>query len=306
MKINKFLKYLVCPYCQRALFLKDKNFLICKFCRADYKIVKGIPILMKQEHLNSQEKNQQAWFEKHYGGAKFSKEKYFLEKWRESMLQRIFNVSFKNNVKTYLDIGCGATGYTVIEAARRNNWISFGVDISLEAMLKAKTLAQKNKVSNKTVFIVCSAEQSPFKSNFFDYVSAVSLLEHIENDEKVINAVARIVRKWGFLYFCIPNTYRRMWPFLWPIYKYIDHKIGHKRHYSIEDLTGKMSPMFKLRKVFYNAHIMKLLQLFLEKLCLINDKQWWEIEERDINNDCKGLQLNAFYQKISYGKNITV
>ena len=103
------------------------------------------------------------------------------------MLKRIFNHPFKKNIKTYLDIGCSATGYTTIEAAKRNNWLSFGIDISLEAVLKAKALSKKEKVDNKTIFIVCSAEHLPFKNNLFDYISAVSILEHLSNDKKLIN-----------------------------------------------------------------------------------------------------------------------
>ncbi len=306
MNISRFLKYLVCPYCHGALTLKSRSLLICRSCQGDFKVVGDVPVLMKQKRLNPQEKSQQDWFESHYRHSRFSVESYSLEKWRESMLERIFNSGFKNRVKTYLDVGCGATGYTVIEAAKRNNWLSFGIDISLEAMLKAKALAQKNKVSDKTGFLVCSAEHLPFRNGVFDYVSAISLLEHVENDGKVIKAVARVMREQGFFYLCVPNTYWRMWPFLWPIYKYLDYKIGHRRHYSIENLTRKTLPLFKLKKVFYNAHLMKLVQLILEKLRLISNKQWWEIERKDINNNWKGLQLNAFYQKISYGKDITV
>lgn len=306
MKIKSFIRYLVCPYCRGDLKVKNETSLVCSFCRENFRVVGGIPILLKKEYLNLQEKSQQDWFEVHYAHSKFSKEKYSLEKWRESMVKRIFTVSFKSKVKTYLDIGCGATGYTVIEAAKRNKWLSFGVDISLEAMLKAKALAKINKVFDKTGFLVCSAEHLPFKDGVIDYVSAISLLEHIENDTKVIKAMAQIIREQGYLYICVPNTYRRMWPFLWPIYLYLDYKIGHKRHYSVESLSGKTQPLFILMKVFYNAHLIKLWQLVFEKFHLMSDQKWWEIENKDINGGDRGLQLNALFQKNSHGKDIAI
>jgi len=296
MNISIILKFIICPSCEGHLQLKGNSRLICQKCKSVFHVIDGIPILIDSTKFNNQERRQQKWFEKHY--TEFSKEKYCLENWRESMIRRILEVDFKKKVKTYLDIGCGATGYTTIEAAKRNNWLSFGVDISLEAMTRAKALAKKEGVEEKTAFIVCSAEHLPFKENTFDYVSAISLLEHIENDNIVLKKISQILKDFGYIYICVPNTYKRMWPFLWPIYKYLDYKIGHKRHYSIEGLTNKMPDILKLNKVFYNAHLIKLLQLILGKFHLIDDKRWWVMEKKDINTDFMGIQLNAIYQKI--------
>ncbi len=295
MQLAKLLKFLQCPYCGYPLVLNGPKIIRCSDCNTDYSVIGGVPVLMKEDHLNVQEKKQQIWFNTHY--SKFSDEKYLLENWRLSMLDRIFSFVPKNKIKYYLDIGCGATGYTVIEAVKRNNWLSFGVDISLEAMLKAKALAQKNKVSDKTGFFVCSAEHLPFKKNIFDYVSAVSLLEHLERDKKTAVGIINKIKKGGYLYICVPNTYMRMWPFLWPIYKYLDYKIGHKRHYSIEGLTKLVSKKMAIKKVLYNCHLIKLLQLFLNKLGMINNQQWWVMEKKDINSNFFGIQLNAIYQK---------
>ena len=297
MKLEKILNYIKCPYCNnQKLLLRTKKELICEKCKKTFKVINDIPILMNEDYLGTQEKNQIEWFEKHY--SKFSKEEYCLENWRLSMLKRIFSTVNKEKVKAYLDIGCGATGYTTIEGAKRNKWLSFGADISIEAMLRAKNLAKKQGVEDLTGFVVCSAESLPFKDATFDFVSAISLLEHLENDEKVIKEVSGILEKKGSFYVCVPNTYWRMWLFLWPIYFYFDRKIGHKRHYSVEDLTKKMKKDgFEIEKVFYNGHLIKLAQLALEKLGRVNDKTWWKLEEKDINTNPISLQLNALYRK---------
>lgn len=295
MQLTKLLTFLQCPYCGSPLILKGTKTIKCPDCKIDYPVIDGIPILMKSDRLNLQENKQQVWFDGHY--AKFSDKKYLLENWRLSMLDRIFSFVPKNKIKCYLDIGCGATGYTVIEAAKRNNWLSFGIDISLEAMLKAKALAQKNKVSDQTGFLVCSAEHLPFRNNVFDYISAVSLLEHLEEDKKTAHRIVNKIKKGGYLYICVPNTYARMWPFLWPIYKYLDYKIGHKRHYSVEGLTKIVPKEMNIKKALYNGHLIKLLQLFLDKLGIINNRQWWIMETKDIDANSFGIQLNAIYQK---------
>lgn len=297
MNISYALKFLKCPYCTPGKLILQINpkKLVCNQCQIRFDVINNVPILLKQKHLNHQEKNQLSQFNKHY--SKFSSQ-YKLENWRLSMLKRIFNHPFTKNIKTYLDVGCGATGYTVIEATKKLNCLSFGVDISLEAMLKAQNLAKKQKVDQKTVFVVCSAENLPFKNNIFNYISSISSLEHIENDKKVIKNLANLTKKSGHIYICVPNSYKKIPLFLQPIYLYIDKLVGHKRHYSIEELNKLLlNHSFSLNKHFYNGHLVKLFQLILEKLSLINNKTWWRLENKDISQNPTGLQLNAIYQK---------
>jgi len=293
MEINKLLKFLSCPNCNSDLKLINSKKISCSKCNQNYPIIQGIPILINKNNLDQQEKDQTIWFNHHY--SKF-KNKYYLENWRISMLNRIFNQKFSKKTETYLDIGCGATGYTVIEAAKQNNWLSFGIDISLEAMVKAQHFAKLQKVENKTAFIVASAQNLPFKNEIFDYISAISLLEHLKDDQKTIIQIKNILKKGKFLYICVPNTYLKMWLFIWPFYYYNDLKIGHKRHYSINSLN-KLLTGFKLRKCFYNGHLIKFWQLFLEKNNFIKENFWWKLEKKDINNNQMGVQLNAIYQK---------
>lgn len=296
MEINNLLKFLACPCCSNQnLKLSNSKKISCPKCLNTFPIIKGIPVLINEKNLDFQEKKQTIWFDKHY--SQFQN-KYFLENWRVSMLNRIFKQKFSKQIKTYLDIGCGATGYTVIEAATQNNWLSFGADISLEAMIKAKHFAKMQNVDDKTAFVVSSAQNLPFKKEIFDYISAISLLEHLEDDKKTVSQINDILKKDKFLYVCVPNTYFKMWPFIWPFYYYNDLKIGHKRHYSIKNLNKLLKPSnLKPKTHFYNGHLIKFLQLFLEKTKIINNKLWWQIEKLDINNGSTGVQLNAIYQK---------
>lgn len=292
MEINKLLKFLACPICHSDLKLVNSKKIYCSNCSETYQIINGIPILINKKNLDTQEKKQTIWFDKHYS---HFQNKYHLENWRISMLNRIFKQDFSSKIKNYLDIGCGATGYTVIEAAKQNNWLSFGVDISLEAMIKAKHFSKNQKVEDKTAFIVASAQNLPFKKNIFDYISLISVLEHLENDYSTVNEIKNILKKNKFLYICVPNTYKKILPIIWPFYYYNDLKIGHKRHYSIKSLN-KLLKSFVLRKEFYNGHLIKFVQLFLDKIKIISNKFWWKIEKKDINNNQSGVQLNAIYQ----------
>jgi len=296
MQIFEILKFIQCPDCGGELAINQNN-LMCEKCKNNFAVIGGVPVLFAHKNLNDQEKTQKEWFEDHY--AVFSNSEYKLERWRQSMLQRIFDVDLRDKVKTYLDIGCGATGYTVIEGAKRNNWISVGADISVEAMVRAKKMAELQGVDDKTAFVVCSAENMPLKKGIFDYISVISILEHLQEDGNAADEVSRLLKETGYVYVCVPNAYRLIWPFLWPFYLYADHKIGHKRHYSINELdklfNGKNS--FKRKKLFYNGHLIKFSQLLLEKLYSVDDEKWWSLEKKDINRNSGGVQLNVIYMR---------
>lgn len=294
MTERELVKYFQCPYCNNYPLIFKTKTVNCSKCQSVFKKINGVFVFIDEDKLNFQEQNQKKYFNFHY---KKFKNEYKLENWQESMLQRVF---VEENVKTYLDIGCGATGYTVIEAAKRKNWLAFGTDISLIAVIKARNLAKKMGVANRTVFVVCSAEHLPFRKKIFDYVSLISSLEHIKNDVMVTKKIYQILKPAGLVFVCVPNTYKKILSFLLPIYRIIDYKVGHLRHYSIDELTKIMEKggHFRLEKFFYNGHLIKLIQLLLEKFRLINNKLWWAMENIDINNNTRGLQLNAFYRKI--------
>ena len=297
MQIDKILEFIKCPCCVDGSLKPEGDKILCDSCLSIFDVIDGVPVLIKKENLSLHEKKQLKWFDKHY--SEFSKEEYRLENWRLSMLNRIFGENTKEKVKTYLDIGCGATGYTVIEAAKRNNWVSFGVDISIEAMLRAKNLARKQGVDHLTAFLVCSAESLPFKNSSLDYISAISVLEHLDNDQQAVKNIYRILKEEGGFYVCVPNAYKRIWLFLWPIYLYFDRKVGHKRHYSIEDLNQRLEKdnLFEFKKVFYNGHLIKLCQIILGKIHLLSEENWWSMEKKDIDSNHSGIQLNAVYRK---------
>lgn len=293
MKIENLLTYLKCPYCDNQLLILKEQRIVCFKCQTNFMVLSGVPVMMDLERLNEQEKNQIKKFDKHY---RKNSTDYKLENWQQSILQRMFAHVSTPQFKTYLDIGCADNGYTVIEAAKRNDWLAFGINISPKAVLKAKDLADKQGVAEKTGFVIASAENLPFQNNTFDYISMLSVLEHIENDWRVIQTLDYILKIKGEIYLCLPNSYKNIYTFLKPIYYFIDQSVGHQRHYSLEELNEKMKN-FKLEKYFYNGHLIKLWQIILEKLHLIGDRKWWQMEEKDINDNPKGLQLNALYKK---------
>lgn len=247
---------------------------------------------------------QKKYFDEHYGIF----EEYKLENWRLSFLDRIFHNLEIGRASTqgddyYLDIGVGGSGYTVIEAAKLGQR-SIGIDLSAEGIRKARLFANKEGVSDSAYFAVCSAEHLPFKEKAFSKVSSVSVLEHLYDDKQAIKEISRVTKQNGRVFIIVPNTYKRMWPFLWLPYYLADRRSGHLRHYSEEDLVNRFKETgLTVKELMYSAHLIKIAQIFLEKVFRgsnLASRIWWNFERRDLSkrNSKRGLQLTAIFKKL--------
>lgn len=296
--LKDFLSILICVDCGDSLSLSDKLQISCKKCRRVFPVKDDIPIFLPKE-MGEEQKNQilgqQQMFDKEYRGIR----RYVLENWRQSMLNRIFFVlKMPSSCKGYYaDFGVGGTGYAVIEAAKLG-YRCVGVDISLTGVFNARKMAKNQKVNEKILFLVATAEKLPFKRNSFQNVSSISVLEHLQKDREAIGELCRVTKERIFV--VIPNAYQRIWFFLWPVYFFADRKIGHLRHYSEECLTQIfLSNNFVKEAVIYNGHIIKFAQLFFEKLLgkKFPKSWWWKMENLDLKNKSKdGVQLNVSFK----------
>jgi ubiquinone/menaquinone biosynthesis C-methylase UbiE len=97
-----------------------------------------------------------------------------------------------------LDIGCGA-GYFLREAEKKGLQ-TFGIDGSRVAVNMARKVAKDSKI------VLGYIEDLPFEDNYFDYVTAWGVLEHVVDIDKVINEMIRVSK--GNSQFCIlvPNS----------------------------------------------------------------------------------------------------
>ncbi len=99
-----------------------------------------------------------------------------------------------------LDVGCGA-GLLTNALAPLGFKIS-GIDLSEESLKVARAKDPTQKVS----YIHASAYELPFPDNSFDVVSAMDILEHVEEPEKLIQEASRVLKKGGIFFF---HTFNR-------------------------------------------------------------------------------------------------
>ena len=142
-----------------------------------------------------------------------------------------------------LDIGC-FSGHILNRIHTEFKISGFGIDISKEAINLAK---RYDDFHNK--YFVASAEKLPFPDNFFDGVISLDVLEHIEDKEKFVKEVLRVLKpKAWFLLYGVSDNYK--YTFNWLRWKLSGKKVdygywkeaGHKEEFLInKDKLVKIS-----------------------------------------------------------------
>ena len=101
-----------------------------------------------------------------------------------------------------LDLGCGG-GFLANELARHGHQV-WGVDVSADALVVAKKYDSTGSVR----YQIGDAYQLDFGAGFFDVVCAMDFLEHVEEPQKILAEVARVLKPGGEFYF---YTFNRNW-----------------------------------------------------------------------------------------------
>lgn len=136
---------------------------------------------------------------------------------------------------TILDVGCG-TGSTLKELEKLG--YAIGVDISEEAVKFCKLRGCKNvhKVNQK--------EGLFFKDSTFGLITALDIIEHIDDDCAALAEYYRIIRKGGILLVTVPA-----YDFLWGPH---DEVNDHRRRYIAKELRNKVEKAgFTIKKMTY-------------------------------------------------------
>jgi SAM-dependent methyltransferase len=98
---------------------------------------------------------------------------------------------------TCLDFGCG-DGMGAASHIRRLGCSYVGVDISFSALLKARS-------HGLSVCQIGDASRLPFKTESFQAITSIEVLEHLFRPELALKEFARVLRKGGVLIVTVPN-----------------------------------------------------------------------------------------------------
>lgn len=107
-------------------------------------------------------------------------------------------IDFKN--KKVLDVGCGVGMF--LKQFKKLGAKVYGIDVD-----KKKIEIAKRKYKNVKV---APAEKIPFRKETFDIVWLHEVIEHVEDEKKVLSECFRVLKPGGKVVIFAPN---RLWPF---------------------------------------------------------------------------------------------
>jgi len=184
---KEFLNLLACPKCKSKLII-SKNKITCQKCKSKYFLSGNIPIFL-QKKLKSETKAIGA-----------------------------FRAGHKTSLsKIHSQIRPPDTSFT-----KKINVFNTKVDYPLKSLLQKNKLTLNIGSSSKKVYpntinldignfenvdVVADGKNLPFKNNSFDLVLIESVLEHVNEPEKVIKEAYRVLKKSGKVYISIPFVF---------------------------------------------------------------------------------------------------
>jgi len=110
--------------------------------------------------------------------------------------------------KSILDIGCGGGGKTIYLHKFSPSEL-IGVDINTEFINKAVNFSKQFDINPRTKvkFMIGDAENLPFESESFDFITMMDTFEHFSNPEKVLKEAGRVLKKNGMILISFPPFY---------------------------------------------------------------------------------------------------
>ena len=152
--------------------------------------------------------------------------------------------SFGDEIKI-LDVGCG-TGLLLKEME------SLGTCRGIDVSQKAANFCGNRGIANVQV---ADAVGIPYPDNTFDVAVALDVVEHVENDEKAISEIYRVLKPQGIAIITVPA-----FMFLWGVTDVVSH---HRRRYTLPELRKKVKKenFSIIRASYFNTFLFPFIAL---------------------------------------------
>lgn len=177
-----------------------------------------------------------------------------------------------------LDLGCGAGRNSSL--AVEKGYRVYAVDQNKKVLEAAKLFFIEKKLSDKVILLKEDATtwRDIKLKGYFDYVILQEVIEHIENDQKAIDAAFYYLKKGGSLLLSTPYD-----PSQWTVF---DDHAGHLRRYTIGALREKLHD-FKIHTLYtIGFPIHRLVHMTVSRIPRFNKN----------NEELSGLRMNPLWE----------
>ncbi len=141
------------------------------------------------------------------------KENILQRYWHKRRFEEVSKMIEESSEGTILDIGSADGTFTNVILQKSKTKKIIGIDV----LKKSVDWANKHWNSKKLKFQLGDAHKLDFKSNTFDAVVALEVLEHVKNPQKVLGEIKRVLKKGGYAVFLVPSDsilFKIIW-FFW-------------------------------------------------------------------------------------------
>ena len=196
---------------------------------------------------------------------------------REAIFQIIkkFILGYKN--KKMLEVGCG--GGNIINFLKNKGINIEGADVFFEGLQFARKRVNTN-------FYQINIKDIPFE-NEFDIIGIFDVLEHIQEEDKILVNLYKALKPEGYLFVAVPAL-----PYLW---SYFDEIAFHKRRYNKNEFINKLKNHgFSIIKATY------LFMFLLPVMVLKRKVRLGRLSNQPIDLLKQELSLNPILDAIFY------
>ncbi len=165
---------------------------------------------------------------------------------------------FIPNNAILLDVGCGDPPLFLLRIKDKIK-TGFGIDKDVEPKPINQRLELKKVDLDQKIFI-------PFPDNFFDIVTMIAVIEHLQEPIKVLRETKRVLKNEGKLILTTPPPLAKPILEMLSLLRLISQKSikEHKHYFSKKDLS-EMSKKLDFQKVLYQPFELGLNQLLIIK-----------------------------------------
>lgn len=141
------------------------------------------------------------------------------------------------SAKWVADLGCGC-GYFHTESLLRTGFAGrvLAAERDFEALRSAREVSRACGLESRIFHVCCSVDALPFSNETFDQIFLVDVIEHVQDDNRVLSEAGRTLREGGKVEISTPT----------PLYPKVfgrafHERIGHVRDgYALDELTERL------------------------------------------------------------------